>query len=451
VSGKYRVERLLGMGGMGVVVQATHLELDRNVALKFLLDEAGALPHVAARFAREARAAARIQSEHVARVLDVGTLENGAPYIVMEYLEGEDLQRLMERRGRLPIVEAVDYLLEACEAVAEAHSLGIVHRDLKPANLFLSRLPSGERLVKVLDFGISRLQVSAEDPRLTSTAAVFGSPLYMSPEQMASAASVDERSDVWSLGVSLYELLTGCHAFAGETKGALIAAVLSETPKPPSLYRPELPRELDRAILRCLEKEPALRFANVAGLAAALSPFGSARSADSLDRISNVLGVRAPVLPSETGPSTPLAPARPTRTDGSWSQTSSSAAEPRRRPPRIAWLAGGAVVAAAAYAVGALRSASPAGVDAPPARASAPPPRATAANGSGSAAPLDAPAATPAPLASEPPTSPRAPLPAKPRPLAPPAACAQLLERQSLGDPLTSDEARTVRTRCQLR
>ena len=234
VAGEYRVERFLGAGGMGVVVAATHLQLERPVALKFLQRDAASSPDVVSRFTREAKAAGKIQGEHVARVLDVGALETGEPYLVMEYLDGEDLARILARRGPLPIAETVDYVLEACEAVAEAHALGIVHRDLKPANLFLATRPSGKPLVKVLDFGISKAPASATDAGLTTTSSVVGSPLYMSPEQMTSAKSVDARSDVWSLGVVLYELLTAGHPFPAESVPALVIAVVRSEAAVPS-------------------------------------------------------------------------------------------------------------------------------------------------------------------------------------------------------------------------
>ena len=208
LAGKYRVERVLGAGGMGVVVLARHVQLDQLVALKFLLAQSLTNPKVVARFEREARAVVKLKSEHVARVLDVGTMEAGAPYIVMEYLEGEDLSQTVERRGPLPVAEAVDYLLQACEALAEAHGMGIVHRDLKPGNLFLTRRVDGKSLVKVLDFGISKLEGGREDLALTQPAEVVGSPKYMSPEQLRASRLADARSDIWSLGVILYELIT---------------------------------------------------------------------------------------------------------------------------------------------------------------------------------------------------------------------------------------------------
>src|SRR5580704_996551 len=205
LAGKYRVEGILGAGGMGVVVAAHHLQLDERVALKFLLPEALANAEAVARFDREARAAVKIKSEHVARVIDVGKLENGSPYMGMEYLDGSDLSAWLQKRGSPPIPQVVDFVLQACEAIAEAHSLGIVHRDLKPANLFCIRRPDGGLCIKVLDFGISKMSMLG-DLHMTGTTAVFGSPAYMSPEQMHASKDVDGRTDVWSLGVILYEL-----------------------------------------------------------------------------------------------------------------------------------------------------------------------------------------------------------------------------------------------------
>src|SRR5690606_21773595 len=192
LAGKFCIEQVLGQGGMGVVVAARHLQLDERVALKFLLPEALSNAEAVARFAREARAAVKIKSEHVARVTDVGTLETGSPYMVMEYLRGTDLGDLVHTQGPLPIADAVEYLLQACEAVAEAHALGIVHRVLKPSNLFLTRRADGSPSIKVLDFGISKVTTGADSQmNMTRTATVMGSPLYMSPEQMASARDVD--------------------------------------------------------------------------------------------------------------------------------------------------------------------------------------------------------------------------------------------------------------------
>ena len=299
IAGKYRIDRVLGAGGMGVVVAAEHLQLKQRVAIKFLLDQAMVAPDSVARFLREAQAAARIQSEHVARVLDVSTLENGAPYMVMEFLEGSDLGALLEQRGPLPLAEAVGYLLEACEGVAEAHAAGIVHRDLKPANLFLCNRGSGRTLVKVLDFGISKAQNPASaaggELTLTKTSAVMGSPVYMSPEQMASAKNVDARTDIWSLGVSLFELVSGERPFNGETLTELIANVLRLPPRSMNELHSRVPREFEAALVRSLEKERAQRYQTVADFAAAIAPFGPSHSEAIVERIARTLGVSSRV------------------------------------------------------------------------------------------------------------------------------------------------------------
>ena len=274
LGGKFRVERVLGEGGMGVVAAATHLKLGQTVALKFMLPAAMKYPENLARFEREARAAVRLKSDHVARVSDVGHLENGAPYIVMEYLEGEDLDAVVER-GRLPIETSVDYVLQACEAVAEAHTLGIVHRDLKLKNLFLTKRLSGKPLIKVLDFGISK-SVGDADLSLTSTTQVLGSPNYMSPEQLRSARDVDHRTDIWALGVILHELLTGQVPFLADSVTQLTVMVLEDPPRAVIDLRPEVPAGLAEAIAKCLEKKPENRFQNVNELARAIAPFASA-------------------------------------------------------------------------------------------------------------------------------------------------------------------------------
>ncbi|MDC3956106.1 serine/threonine protein kinase [Polyangium jinanense] len=279
LDGKYRVLRVLGKGGMGVIVAAVHVELGHRVALKFLLKSATHNEEVVARFAREARAAAMIQNEHATRVLDIGRLPSGQPYMVLELLEGSDLGAYIARNGPLPIDDAVTYVLEACEAIAEAHSLGIVHRDLKPDNLFLARRPDGSRTVKVLDFGISKLSADKEtSPErggpLTTTSAVIGSPMYMSPEQLRATRDADPRSDIWSIGVTLYELIAGEGPFPWQSLPELCAAILKDPPMPLKERLPDVPPGLDAAILRCLHKNPADRYANIGELAVALSPFG---------------------------------------------------------------------------------------------------------------------------------------------------------------------------------
>jgi serine/threonine protein kinase len=291
LAGKYRVERVLGVGGMGVVVAAHHIQLDEKVALKFLLPEALGNPEAVARFAREARAAVKIKSEHVARVSDVGTLPNGSPYMVMEYLEGGDLAAWIKQRGAMPIEQAVEFVLQACVAVADAHALGIVHRDLKPANLFCVRRSDGQLTIKVLDFGISKMNDASgvAAGSVTRTSALMGSPLYMSPEQMRSSKDVDALTDIWALGIILFELLTARPAFLAETVTELAIKVASEpTPAIQSL-RAEVPAGLSAIVARCLEKDRRRRFGNVAELAVALLPFAPKRARASVERITGII------------------------------------------------------------------------------------------------------------------------------------------------------------------
>jgi len=277
---------------MGVVVAAQHLELDSLVAIKFLLPDVLQNADVVARFAREARAAARIKSEHVVRVTDVGTLPTGAPYMVMEFLEGADLSALVQSRGSLPEVEAVDYLLQALEAIAEAHKAGIVHRDLKPANLFLSRRADGSELIKVLDFGISKMSDGngfGSGGKMTSTSALLGSPVYMSPEQLTSSRDVDGRTDIWSLGIILYELLSGRQPFIADTVPQLCISILQHDPIPLASLRSDVAPGLQAVIARCIEKDRGRRYATVGDLAAALAPFAGPSSRLSIDRILRLL------------------------------------------------------------------------------------------------------------------------------------------------------------------
>ncbi|MES1173371.1 MAG: serine/threonine-protein kinase [Myxococcales bacterium] len=294
LAGKYRVERVLGSGGMGFVVAAWHLELEQRVAMKFLHPLALERADTAERFRREARSAAKIRSEHVARVIDVGIMEGGVPYMVMEYLEGHDIAGEMEKVGMLPIEDAIDFVLQAIEALAEAHAAGIVHRDLKPANLFIATRADGSRIVKVLDFGISKslLGASVAELSLTRTSVLIGSPLYMSPEQMRSAKDVDTRTDIWSLGVIMYEMIAGQPPYTGDSIPALCASLLSDTPVSMRSLRADVPPELEEIIMRCLAKDRQYRFGTVGELARALAPFGSASSQLHVDRASRVMGLR---------------------------------------------------------------------------------------------------------------------------------------------------------------
>lgn len=276
LAGKYRVDRVLGAGGMGMVVAARHLDLNKLVALKFMLSSAAQNPEAAHRFVQEARSAAQLRSEHVAHVSDYGTLETGEPYIVIEYLEGEDLGELLSRSGPLAIGFAVELMQQACEAMEEAHANGIIHRDIKPQNMFLTKRRKGSACLKVLDFGLSKVALTGEAPaglHQTNTAALLGSPLYMSPEQMRSARGVDHRADIWSLGATMYELLVGQPPFPADSLMDLCVKLANERPRALRELRPEIPAGLEWAVLHCLEADPKARFQSVAEFSAALAPF----------------------------------------------------------------------------------------------------------------------------------------------------------------------------------
>src|SRR5690349_15668982 len=258
---------------MGVVYAATHLQLGQRVALKFLRPDQTKDAEIIERFLREARAVVRLRSEHVCRVVDVGS-EGETPFIVMEHLDGHDLATVIKQGGAVRPTIAVDYVVQACLGLAEAHAAGIVHRDLKPSNLFLTRRPEGTPLVKVMDFGIAKAG-GRMDARLTDSAAIMGSPSYMAPEQLKSARDVDARADVWSLGVVLFELVTARRPFDGDTVADIAAKVTLDPPAPLPL---NLPRGFAELVLRCLEKDPARRYPTVGALAQALAPFGSPTS-----------------------------------------------------------------------------------------------------------------------------------------------------------------------------
>jgi eukaryotic-like serine/threonine-protein kinase len=345
LAGKYRIERVLGQGGMGVVAAAHHIQLDQRIALKLMLPHAMSNPEAVARFVREARAAARISSEHVARVFDVGALPTGEPYIAMEYLEGSDIAQLLASRGHLPHTEAVEYLLQACEALAEAHASGIIHRDLKPGNLFLVARRDGQRLIKVLDFGISKMASGTQSAPMTQTSALMGSPLYMSPEQMGSSKAVDARSDIWALGVVLYEMLAGEPPFNGETLPQVCAMVITEPPPPLEQRAAGLPLALYEVVRRCLEKAPAARYQSVTELARALEPIATVRGRHSVERISRLQGVAALSPDSLSVPAVTERPAAQPGTYAPWGETKPPTPARRSSLPLFAGLGAAAVAA----------------------------------------------------------------------------------------------------------
>jgi serine/threonine-protein kinase len=377
-----------------------HLQLQQPVAMKFLLPEMLGIPEIVQRFLREAQAAVRLKSEHVARVLDVGALETGEPYMVLEYLEGTDLAS--SPRSTLGIGGIINLMLQACEALGEAHALGIVHRDIKPANFFLTRGAGGTPLLKVLDFGISK--APSTGGQLTATQAVMGTPAYMSPEQMRSSRDVDHRSDIWSLGVVLYELLQGAPPFGGDTFSSMVLKVVND-PLPRMTVR--LPDGLDSVIYRCLEKDPARRFQDVAALVLALARYAQSetQAAISVQRTRSMVG--AAPLGAASGPAA-ISHAAPSTLSGA----SGARMAPRRggrRWPIAAAMAGliGGIVAVVAV--------SRTGSEPPAAPSMSPPSPVVPARGSAAATP-------PSPTAPGPPVAPPPPIAPPPSSVPSPAA-----------------------------
>lgn len=268
---------------MGIIYRGWHRTLDQPIAIKVVRPEYAYRPEAVARFLNEVRTIARLRGPHVAHVLDADRMEDGSPYMILEYLEGADLRTLLDEHGPPPVARAVKFVLQACEAVAQAHALGIVHRDLKPENLFLTRLPDGSETIKVIDFGIAQcvevdpvsrnLIPSSLGPACGVERPSFGSPHYMAPEQMTSPDTVDARADVWSLGIVLYELLTNQVPFEGATLAIACARAVSETAVKPSSLRLDVPPGLDEVVGRCLSKSPDGRYASAKDLFRALEPF----------------------------------------------------------------------------------------------------------------------------------------------------------------------------------
>jgi len=341
LASKYRIERVLGEGGMCTVYAAEHIQLEDWVAVKVLHSEYVDRPDLVERFMREGRFATRIRSEHVVRTFDVGMTPEGIPYLVMEYLVGSDLDALVFSKGAVPQRAAVDYVLQAGEAIAEAHQLGIVHRDLKPANLFLTRRADGSPWVKVLDFGISKLvtHASRRDSALTGTHSIMGSPRYMSPEQMRSSRTVDTRTDIWSLGAILHELVAGSPAFEGDSMPEICAQILQSPVRPLSASVPKVKPELEAVVLRCLQKDASKRFANMGELAVALRDLGTPAGRASANRIVGIVNTGGLGHLRSTAPSEDDVPAWGS-TDPSWRP----GPRKRRRAARVLGVFAGSVV-----------------------------------------------------------------------------------------------------------
>jgi serine/threonine-protein kinase len=275
--GTYALVRLVGRGGMGAVYEARHTRLGRRFAIKFLLPELAARPEILRRFENEAMATGALEHPNLVAVTDLGRAPDGAPFIVMEYLNGEDCAHLLHRVGPLPAPRAADLVLQACRGVASAHAGGTIHRDLKPENLFVTTAGDGSDLVKVLDFGIAKLRPAADKPEAdgtkTRTGATLGTAHYMSPEQARGAGEVDVRTDVYSLGVVLYELLGGRRPFEGDDFLNVVHQILSVEAPPLAQLRPGLPAGLEAVVARAMRKAPRERFAGAAEMAEALQPF----------------------------------------------------------------------------------------------------------------------------------------------------------------------------------
>ncbi|MEO7732783.1 MAG: serine/threonine-protein kinase, partial [Kofleriaceae bacterium] len=299
--GKYRIDELIGSGGMGNVVRASHLSLHQSVAIKILLPELAQSESTKQRFLREAQATVKLKSEHSARVMDVGTTPEGLPFMVMEYLDGNDLNQILRHHGPQVPPIVVDLMLQACEGIAEAHALGIVHRDVKPSNFFITRRPDGSMLLKILDFGISKTPVDFGE--LTGTQTVIGTPSYMAPEQMKNGRSADPRSDIWSMGVVMYQLIAGRPPFSGESYAELVLKVGLEPPMP---LQVPLPNGLVEVIMRCLEKDPRGRHQNVGEMARMLAPYATdpISAAQSANRAMRILQQRGAQLGMQGSPLT---------------------------------------------------------------------------------------------------------------------------------------------------
>lgn len=272
IADRYRVLRKIGEGGMGVLYACLDTVLSREVAVKLMQRSLAIEPLLAERLMREARLAAQLR-RHVAQVFDCGMLDTGEPYIVMELLSGRDMYAILRDSGPLSPAELCTALLQVCDGLAEAHEKGIIHRDLKPENLFCALEPDGSTIFKIVDFGVSKQLTGHRMRAQTNPTESVGSPQYMSPEQITTPSEVDARTDVWSLGVVMFELLTGHLPFGGPGPAQVCASVLTDPVPALSDYRADVPRALESIVRRCLEKNREQRFQSVLDVSAALRAF----------------------------------------------------------------------------------------------------------------------------------------------------------------------------------
>jgi hypothetical protein len=292
----YVIKQKIGEGGMGAVYLGEHPKINRRVAIKVLLPQLSRDPGVVQRFFHEAKAATEIRNEHIVDIIDFGELDDGSHYIIMEWLDGRSLAEALAQDGRFGLVRAIHIARGIGRALTAAHSRGIVHRDLKPDNIFLIRHGDDPDFVKVLDFGIAKLMLADADIK-TQTGAIMGTPFYMSPEQ-CNGSAVDQRTDVYALGVILYQMLAGRLPFNQTTLGELLIAHLTQPPPSPSKFEPSIPMAVERALMQALEKDPAQRFSNVDALVRAFAEV--------------VTGVQPVVTGEPTPPRPMVSPSAPT-------------------------------------------------------------------------------------------------------------------------------------------